>query len=1050
MSLPARSVQNPVLANLIMVAIVGFGVFALATLPQEQVPNVSFPWAFVVVPDPGVSPEEIEKTIVIPLEEELQNLDDLRSMTSVSREGAGFVWMKFETMSENEFKFRLQDVRQAVNRVDLPASAEDPDIRQFSTQDFAPLVSVVLRGDIPEHQMKQIVEDLKDDILDIDKVSQVQLAGVREREVWVEVDPARLEQFGLSILEVADAIRAKHQNRTAGDLETGRMDFRVRTVGEADRIQDLETVIVRAAPGGGHVRVRDVARVSDTFEEETSRSRFDGRPAATLTVAKKKEGHSIEIIRQVKELCAEYQENRLPPGADFIYTNDSSVFIEDILSTLKTNAWMGMLLVAVTLFLFLGWRQAMFAAIGIPVALAMTFAFLRFTGNTINGSTLFALVLVLGMLVDDAIVVIENCFRYMEQGYTARQAAVVGTREVMTPVLTSAGTTMAAFLPLMLLPGVIGDFMRIIPLVVSLALVASLFESFAILPSHIAEWGHAGGKRGRSSQLSFERLRRSYRRGLARALRRRYWVLGIVFLIIAGSIPVVAALGVDMFADEEIPFFFVYVTLPEGTRLDATENVLERLEEIAHRTIPDTDLKHIRTDTGVLDMDSERVTKSSVGQLVVELHTRTERANDLDVNIGAMRKQAESIPGIESIEFKRISSGPPTGAPIELKIRGDYLEGVAEVVETLKREMASIPGITDIRDDFLDGTPELRVRVDEERAAMLGLDVAQVAGTVQAAFGGVVATEFLDGDDDIDVLVRLNEDSRRARADLENLRVVTTDGRRLVLKDVARVEETGGYSAIRHDDTRRAITVTANVDDAVITGVEANREIARRWPAIAARYPGHDLKYGGEFQEFQEAFTNLGLLFLVGIALMLVIMAAQFNSITQPFIIFMAVLFAFWGAIIGLFVIGSTISINNLFGLVALAGVAVNNSIVLISFINSLREKGSSRLAAVMRAGDLRMRPILLTSVTTVVGLVPMAIGLGGYSEVWGPLATVMVFGLTASSVLSLFLIPALYLSLGDMRRLVMRTAGDEEAAQRRWQDRKARRRETEGLDHGV
>ncbi len=1046
MSPPRLSVSNPVLVNLVMVAIVGFGLFSLATLPQEQIPNVSFPWAFVVVIDNGVSPEEIEKTITVPMEDELQNVDDLNAMTSISREGGAFVWLKFETMPEDDFQLRLQDVRAAVNKVRLPESAEEPDVSQFKTQDFAPLVGVVITGDLPEHRMKEIAEDLRDDILDIPKVSQVQISGVREREVWVEADPARLERFGLSLEQVALAIRNKHLNRTAGDLRTGRMDYRVRTVGEAEQVAELRNVIVHASSGGALVRVGDVARVSDTFHEEETRSRFNGSPSVTLTVSKKQDGHSIGIVKEIKALAGTYRDTRLPPGAGITFTNDSSDFIREILSTLKTNAWMGMLLVAVSLFLFLGWRQAVFAVVGIPVALALTFTFLRFTGNTINGSSLFGLVLVLGMLVDDAIVVIENSFRYMELGMPARQAAVVGTREVMLPVLTSAGTTMAAFLPLMLLPGVIGDFMQIIPAVVSMALLASLFESFFILPSHIAEWS---GRRRRSERppVDFSGVRHLYRRLLARAIRRRYWVLGATTLLLLATLPLAFAVGVDMFADEEVPFFFVYVTMPEGTRLDATDAVLTRVEAIARESIPAGDLKHVRTVAGLQETEGEWIVKPSVGQVVVELRDKDERSSEVEDLMNRMRDEARWVPGIESLEFHRVSSGPPTGAPVEVKVRGDHLDELSATAEEVKAALAGIEGVKDIRDDFLAATPELRVKVDEEKAAMYGLDVAGVAATVHAAFQGRVATQFLEGDDDIDVLVRLDEASRSERRDLADLTVVTPTGRRLYLKDVAAIREEAGYATIKHDEKRRAITVTANVDKAVVTGVEANNRLMDAWPAISLRHPGYDLRFGGEFEEFKEAFTNLGLLFLMGVAIMLVIMAAQFNSITQPLIIFMAVVFAFWGAVLGLFLIRSPFSVNNLFGLVALAGVAVNNSIVLISFVNTLRERGASRLRAVLRAGNLRVRPILLTSVTTILGLLPMALGLGGYSEVWGPLAVVMVFGLTASSILSLFLIPCLYLGLGDLKRATLRRSLAEE--RQRWRARTARRAEVASVDRG-
>jgi multidrug efflux pump subunit AcrB len=508
------------------------------------------------------------------------------------------------------------------------------------------------------------------------------------------------------------------------------------------------------------------------------------------------------------------------------------------------------------------------------------------------------------------------------------------------------------------------------------------------------------------------------------------------------SLPVVAMLGVDMFADEEIPTFFAYVTMPEGTRLEATDRTLREMERLANEVIPDSDRKNVLATTGVQETEGEWIVKPSVGQLLIELHDKDRRQTDIITNMNRLRERAELVPGVLSLEFKRISSGPPTGAPIEFKVRGEHLGELIAVSEEVKAALQDIDGVTDIRDDFLEGVPELRVFVDEERATMAGLTVTQVAMAVQNAFQGMVATQFLDGDDDIDVLVRLDERSRAQPEDLANLTIATPTGGRVPLKDLAEIREASGYSSIKRDDNRRAITVTAGVDENVISGVEASQRLMGAWPAISARHPGFDLKFGGEFAEFQEAFTNLGLLFLVGIAIMLTLMAAQFNSITQPLIIFMAVIFAFWGAAMGLAVIGSPFSINNLFGLVALAGVAVNNSIVLISFVNSLREQGYSRYRAVLKAGELRVRPILLTSFTTVVGLLPMAIGLGGYSAVWGPLATIMVWGLVSSSILTLFLIPALYIGMGDMKRLFFsRKLRDEHVSRLQWKERKRRRR---------
>jgi HAE1 family hydrophobic/amphiphilic exporter-1 len=548
--------------------------------------------------------------------------------------------------------------------------------------------------------------------------------------------------------------------------------------------------------------------------------------------------------------------------------------------------------------------------------------------------------------------------------------------------------------------------------------------------------------------VDFRPVQNWYARVLGKILRRRYWVIALATIVMIGSLPIAFGLGVDMFADEEIPQLFVFVTMPEGTRLEVTDQVVRQLEESAFQ-IPQNELKNVVANAGIQQTPGEWFFKPSVGQLFVELVNRKEREREVDEIMNEMREKASKIPGIQALTFEKIQSGPPTGAPIEVKVRGEHLDELLQVSAEVQTALRNIDGVQDIRDDFITGTRELRITVDEEKASLLGLSVMQVAGYIYNAFHGAVATTFRDGDEEIDVRVRYREDARQQLVDLANLKVTTPFQSFVLLKDVAKLEETSGFASIKHDDRERAITITANVDNKKITSIAANRKLQEAWAEIASRHPGYSLKFGGEFSEFQDAFKNLGLLFALGVAIMFTIMAAQFNSLMQPLIIFAAVIFAFWGAVMGLFVIGSPFTINNLFGLVALAGVSVNNSIVLIEFINIARANGVSRWRSILHAGKLRVRPILLTSATTVLGLAPMAIGLGGYSDVWGPLATVMVWGLTASSILSLFLIPCLYSIIGDIKRLFMgKRFMDEHGRLAHWEEKRQLEEELARIDH--
>ena len=1018
MSVARFSIRNPVLVNVVMIAVTALGTYALFTLPRELTPDVSFPWVFVWTGAPGLSPEDTEKLITDEIEKEVRDVEGLELITSISRENASFVWLRFETMSDDEFERRMQEVRTEVEKVRLPEAAEEPLVLDFSIQDHIPMVSVVLSGDLPELEMKRIAEDLRDDILEIRHVAKCQIAGVRDRQIWVEVDPDRLHGYDLAISHVMQAIRAKNLDLPAGDLKMGRWEYKVRTVGEIEAVEEIKKVIVRASPIGRHVRVRDLAEVRDTFEEPEVLSRFNGEPSVTLTVSKKKQGNSIEIIDEIRALAERYRRERLPVGASIAVINDSSVQIREFLGILQNNALLGMVLVVACLYVFLGLRNALFAALGIPVTFMLTFLFMRYTGINLSGSSLFGLVLVLGMIVDDAIVIIENCYRHLQEGYPSREAALRGTQQVAMPVLASSLTTIAAFLPLMLMKGVIGEFLKVVPIVVSLALAASLFEAFVILPSHVAEWSGAVRRR-REGFVRFRKMRRLYLRWLAKALRRRYRVLGITTLLIVLSVPLIWVVGIDMFATEEIPRLFVFVDLPAGTRLEITDRVIRQVEATVSQ-LPATELVNVVANSGLQQREEEWFFRPSVGQVIVELSNRRQRERSLDEIIDDLRTRLSGIAGIQSLEFKVFTTGPPVGAPVEVRVRGPYLDELQALVEEVKRELAAMPGVFDVRDNFFPGKREVQIHVDEEKAALLGLTVSQIATAVHHAFEGGVATQIRDGDEEIDVVVKYRAADRRSLADLENMKIATPLGSTVTLKDVARLEVRQGYASIKHDELKRAIAIKADVDTRTTSALEVNQKLRERFTELARRYPGYDMVFRGEFEEFKDAFAQLGQLFVFGVTLMYVILVGQFKSAVQPLIIFMAILFAFWGATIGLLFIGSPFNINNLYGLVALAGVAVNDSLVLISFVNENRERGQRRWRSILHAGKLRLRPILLTTITTVIGLLPMAVGLGGKSDIWSPLANVMVWGLSVGTLLTLFLVPCLYAVLGDLKRLIL------------------------------
>lgn len=1011
MSLARLSVRNPVPANLLMIAVVILGLLAFASLPRELMSDVSFNWVFIITAYPGVPAEEIEKLITIPIEEELRDIKGIDSVASQSAEGSSFISVKFSTMSDEEFRARLQDVRFEVDKVeDLPEEALETQIQAFGSADFAPLVSVHLYGAPVDREMIAIARQLREELLAVPRLAKIELTGIRKREIWVEADPGRLQGYALSLAELQNAIGAAGRNVPAGKISVGRHELLVRTVAEFGDTRDIGEVIVRATPGGTAVRVHDVASVTDTFEKDRTKSWLDGEPVVSLLVSKRNDGNTIAIIDEVKRVTERFAARH--PGRFRVgYTQDSSEAIVDILSKLSANAWLGFVVVLVVLFAVLGTRNAVLAALGIPLSFLACFVFMDHTGESLNGNSLFALVLVLGIIVDDAIIVVENCYRHLQAGKTWHQAAIDGTDEVIRPIFSATATTIAAFLPLVLLPGIIGKFMRIIPVTVSLALLASLIEAFIILPSHFAGWPGRSRQAARKDPIWMRNLRAGYLRALRLVLRRRRtFVAGMILSIPAAGL-LVAVVGTNMFAGEEVNTFQVRITMPTGTNLETTAATLREFEAAA-ATLPKSEVRAVHSTAGLLVTDDDWVFRSNVGQLWMDVSMSYDRERSVDDIMAELRGRLQSIAGPVTIELAKMNTGPPVGKPVEIKLKGKYFDQLQQLASELEAKLAATDGVFDIGNDLRAGSKELQIRVDPDKAAAYGLTAVQVGMSVRAAVEGVESARMYDGDEEIDIVVRVSERFLQHPEDLARLPLSVGTDRAARLGDVATFSTQATFANLRRYKNQRAVTVFANIDETRTSSVEVNQALGAQFEALAPRFPGVTLDFSGEFQEFKEAFSSLAQLFLFGVLLIYAILGAQFRSYVQPVIVLFTVPFAFVGASVGLVVSGNPFSITTLFGMVALAGVAVNDAIVLISFANDARARGATPEEAILEAAPMRLRPIILTSVTTIAGLLPMAMGLGGMSLTWGPLANTIVWGLGVATLLTLFLIPALYVLL--------------------------------------
>lgn len=1027
MSVPKFAIDQPVLVNLSVILIVVAGFVTFGTIAKEEWSEVAINTIKVETTYRGASPEEIEQLITKPLEEELIDLDDVESIASFSSEGFSVINVNF-TQEVDDMVRKLQEVQNGVNRVtDLPEDADTPEIERVAPP-FR-LITVALAGEGMERVLGEIAEDLAYDLRKIYGVYEVNVIGRREREVRVDIDPARMESFGLDLHDVVRALRSKNLNVPGGTLRRGASEFLVRTVGELTTVDAFEDIVISENPGGGHVYVRDIARVADTFEDRAIVSHLNGRRAILLNVQQDNFGNIADIVAEIKQIAARYR-NQLPAGAELMLANDNSLNLTRRLGILYSNALSGLVLVLVGLFFFIGARPAVLTAIGIPVAFCASILLMDVSGITINSISLFAIIIVLGMIVDDAIIVCENVYRYIESGMPVREAAQIGAQEVFWPVTAAIATTFAAFLPMLMMTGPIGKFMSTVPKVVCFALGASLWESFFVLPAHLADYARPNGtaQKPGSSRRWFQVLVGLYRTVLGVVLRHRYRTVLVLVAVFAGTFALAfGTLEFILFPKQNFDTIIVNVAAPDRIRIEETEKAALAAVRVV-QGLPSGEVLSVTTIVGrKLASLGFKEGGNDVGSNFAEVEVRLsydgERERSGAEILEDLRVRLRDLPLAPWYRLATRNIGPPVGRDVLVRISGDEFPVLAAIARTVKSELAQVPGVTDIEDDFRSGKDELRVVVDEDRAALYGLTVEDVATTVRYACMGGIPTEFNSRNEEFDVVVRLDEQYRSEAADILELRVKNREGALIPLKNVASVQRTGGYGKIRRFDQRRVVNVTANTIDEVATPTGVQQAIARRMAARMEAYPGYSLSFGGEFEDTQKSMSSLLRSFGLAIFLIYMILATMFRSFLQPFMLMMNIPFAILGVFAGLVITRTPMGMMSFLGVIALAGIVVNDSIVLIDFINAHRrdDESGDRFGPVIAACCVRLRPIMLTQITTILGLLPLALGIFGHEVLMTPMAIAIVWGLVFSSVLTLLAIPCFYLITEDFTAVLAR-----------------------------
>lgn len=1010
MTIGKFSVNNPVLLNILFVLLLLLGFFSISRLPREQFSEVPFYWVNILQPYPGVSAEDMEREVTINIEKEMQGLDDLKQIQSITSEGLAIVRVEFnDGIDEDRFDKLFQEVRTRFNKVNIPEGALDESIEDFSSNDFLPLIEVALTGDMDFDELWDSARFLKDQIEGIPQVSGVELVGAGDREIYIDLEPSLMESRGISLDEISRALRQGSSSVPGGTLSTSNRDFLLRTQSPVEEIEDFRQIIVRRSRGAeeGIVYLQDLAEIREGFDPGDPRSRYNGQPSISLRISKIPKGNSLKIVERLNSGMDEWLQI-LPDDLEIHYLNDSTIGIKRSLKILTRNALFGLLLLVWILYSFVGLRNAILAAVGIPVSFAITFILLEISGETLNSNTLFGLVLVLGMIVDHSIVIIENSFRFRELGLDRREAAIRGVDQVWKPVIAASATTIAAFLPLMILPGTIGKFLRVIPFTVTIALVASTAEALIFLPVHYAEW--PGKEKEKQETGFFLRFHGAYKKLLKKLYKRKGWtVIGTIALMVA-SCGVFPFLEQDLFSAEDYSLFYIDLEMPPGTSLESSDSMVGRYEEALLPMLESGDVTGISSYIGFQAGSSGNAAQSNVAQLVVDLREQDQgREKSIDDLIKEAQNLTKDIPGPWTVIFRKAQNGPPTSKPIGFRLFGDSYDELQELSRAIEEELTAYPEVYNIEDNFEEGTPEVRIRINQERASYYGLDIQSIGRYIRASVEGVTVSSFFRENQRYDVILSLRKKGEWSLSRLEQIHFLTPDGRSIPFSALCTLEDGSSPASIKRIDGKREITIEAEILDKERVP-EINRAVEKLYQEeFRNRYPDLELSVGGEFSEFNDLLIQILRIFLIGIFLMYLILGTQFKSYTQPLLIMISVPLALMGVLFYLGLSGTAFSTTVLYAGVALAGIAVNDSIVLLSFINELREQGRPFVEAVQEAAFTRFRPIILTSVTTIAGLLPTALGLGGRSVVWAPMAGTIIFGLIFSTLTALIFLPSLY-----------------------------------------
>jgi len=1041
-SLGKWSINNRVTVNLIMIFIIVAGVFTVTQMRREMFPQFALDMVNVSVAYPGASPEEVEEGICIKIEEKIKGVEGITRILSGAYEDMGSVTVELD--ADVDIERVLDDIKTEVDRIDtFPEDAKEPVVIEIVNRN--PVITVAVYGNASEKTLREVAEKIRDDLVDTGPISLAELVGERNYEISVEVSEENLRRYGISLDYVAGALKSGSIDLPGGAIKTTQGEVLVRSKGQLYTGGEFEDLPLITRKDGTVVRLGEVARVIDEFEDKDIKTRFNGKPAILVQVNRTNNEDVVEIAKAVRDYVKNHR-YKIPVGINLATWFDLSTIVNDRINLLLRNGVQGIVLVFIILALFLNLRLAFWVAIGIPISFMAAFIVLNISGNTINMISLFAFIMTLGILIDDAIIIGENIFSHYGRGKSPKESVVDGLKEVGVPVVMAVTTTVVAFTPIMFIPGIMGKFIGIMPKAVIVILLVSLGEALLILPAHLEGALARTLQQAKNAASWHERLRvkvekllkivieRFYTPAINYVVKNRYFTfaIGLGVLIISLGIVFGGYVPFVFMHESESDWIIAEVSYPLGTPFKLTEKTIEHIENKAFAL--NTHFDQFKKKNGNLVTNAFSLAGviprrdwkpgdygGHCGEVWIEMVSSENRPNiSTDAVINAWRRLVGEIPGVDTLSFYTIGGGP-AGNPIEIQLAGKDFDWLRQAADELKAEIKTYPGTFDITDNFKPGKKEKQVRI-KEGAKSIGITMSDIARQLRQAFYGEEVLRIQRGKDDLKVMVKYAEQDRRSLSGIEEMNIRTIAGQEIPIEEVTDIIHGRAYSTIRRVDRKRVITVISDIDEARANASKIVADLKMNFlPNLVKRYPGIKIDLEGQEKRTRESLDSLKKGFIFALMGIFLLLASQFRSYIQPVIIMIAIPFGLIGAIGGHLVMGVNFTIISIFGIVALSGIVVNDSLILIDFINRAIRNGVEIHTAVVESGKVRFRPVLLTSITTIAGLFPLLLERSFQAQFLIPMAVSISFGLLFATVLTLLFVPAFYLIVNDIRNIFVK-----------------------------